>query len=130
MNTSPASCDCLESFTRRRFLQTTLAGAAALSTGPLIAAPTANSKAETLSAQFYKTLTETQRAAVCFPFEHELRSRVDNNWHITKPTLANAFTPDQQAMVREIFRNLRSPEYADTVYQQVEHDSGKAGFNG
>src|SRR5690242_13127904 len=102
MNTNPPSCDCLESFSRRRFLQTTLAGTAALSAAPLIAAPTAKSKAETLSAQFYKTLTEQQRAAVCFPFDHELRSRVDNNWHITKPTLANFFTPDQQAMVKEI----------------------------
>lgn len=130
MNTNPPSCDCLESFSRRRFLQTTLAGTAALSAARLIAAPTAKSKAETLSAQFYKTLTEQQRAAVCFPFDHELRSRVDNNWHITKPTLANSFTPDQQAMVKEIFRNLHSPEYAETVYKQVEHDSGKAGFNG
>jgi hypothetical protein len=31
-------------------------------------------------------------------------------------------------MVKEIFLGLHSPEYAETVYKQVEHDSGKAGF--
>src|SRR4030095_2225648 len=36
-------------------------------------------------------------------------------------------TKDQQAMVKEIFLGLHSPEYADTVYKQVEHDGGSAG---
>jgi hypothetical protein len=54
---------------------------------------------------------------------------VDNNWHITKQTLADFFTADQQAMVREIFRGLHSPEYAERVIKQVEHDSGQKGFN-
>ncbi len=132
---SPASCPDCAGINRRQFLQTSLKGATVLAASPLIvprafAAPTPQSKSETLSAQFFKTLTEKQRAAVCFPFDHELRSCVDNNWHITKPTLANFFTPDQQAMVKDIFRSLHSPEYAETVLKQVEHDSGKAGFNG
>src|SRR5206468_5945922 len=39
-------------------------------------------------------------------------------------------TADQQAMIKEIFLGLHSPEYAETVLKQVEHDSGKAGFGG
>jgi hypothetical protein len=131
-------CGVVESasaVSRRRFLQSSLTGAAALTASPLLepalrAAPTLQSRSETLAAQFFKTLSPGQRTAVCFPFGDPLQSRVDNNWHITKPTLDKFLTPDQQAMVKEIFRNLHSPEYAETVYQQVTHDSGKAGFMG
>src|SRR3954464_6187410 len=31
-------------------------------------------------------------------------------------------------MVKEIFMGLHNPEYAETVFKQVAHDSGKAGF--
>ncbi|MBI3882029.1 MAG: DUF3500 domain-containing protein [Verrucomicrobia bacterium] len=140
----PTSCpDCgvvesasaVPAVSRRRFLHSTLTGAAALAASPLLepalrAAPTMRSKSETLAAQLFKGLTPEQRAAVCFPFGHELQARVDNNWHITKPTLDKFFTADQQALTKEIFRNLHSPEYAETVYNQVTHDSGKAGFMG
>lgn len=135
-NASPALSTCPDcaslpgTLSRRSFLQHTLVGAAALSAAPLLAAPTFKSKSETLAAQLYSTLTPQQRAAVCFPFEHELRSRVDNNWHITKPTLDKFFTPDQQALTKELFLKLHSPEYAETVFNQVTHDSGKAGFMG
>src|SRR5262249_54018114 len=65
-----------------------------------------------------------------FPFDHPLRSKVDNNWQITDKKLAEFFNHDQQAMVREIFNGLHSPEYAERVWQQVEHDAGKEGFGG
>ncbi|MEW6302575.1 MAG: DUF3500 domain-containing protein [Verrucomicrobiota bacterium] len=116
---------------RRTFLKSTVAGVAAVTAGTLPSfAAAKKSKAgesETLVATLYKSLTEEQRKAICFPFDHPLRSKVDNNWHITKTTL-NQFTPDQQAMIREIFLGLHSPEYAETVMKQVIHDSGKAGF--
>lgn len=131
---SPFTCpDCGpgDTVSRRAFLQRSAAGAAALATTPaLMAAPTPTSGAETLAAQFYKSLTEQQRAAVCFAFDNPLRTKVDNNWHITKPTLANFFTRDQQALAKELFLKLHSPQYAQKVYDQVNHDSGKAGFNG
>ena len=76
----------------------------------------------------YKSLSEDQRKAVCFAFDHPLRSKVDNNWHIVDKKLAQFFTADQQQMVKEVFKGLHSPEYAETVYKQVEHDSGKEGF--
>jgi hypothetical protein len=93
-----------------------------------VAAPTKTSKSETLVTSFYKSLKEEQRKIICFPSDDPLRLKVDNNWQITKQTVAELFNQDEQAMVREIFRNLHSPEYADKVLQQVEHDAGKEGF--
>src|ERR1044071_3758541 len=131
----PNSCPCGEPINRRSFLKTTVSGVAVAAAGslPLItsvnaAAKTAKaSKPETLVSTLYKSLTEAQKAAVAFPFEHPLRSKVDNNWHITNKKLSEFFTADQQAMVREIFMGLHSPEYAETVMKQVEHDGAEDG---
>ena len=82
---------------------------------------------ETLVTTLYKSLTEEQRKAVAFPFDHPLRSKVDNNWHIVDKKL-NFYTRDQQQMIREIFMGMHSPEYAETVMKQVVHDSGDKGF--
>lgn len=120
--------------TRRDFLKTTVSGAAFAATGAgalLNAAPARKaSQPETLVATLYKSLSEEQRKAVVFPFDHPLRSKVDNNWHITDKKLSEFFTRDQQAMVKEIFMGIHSEQYAETVYKQVEHDSGKEGFGG
>jgi hypothetical protein len=132
-------CDCGQhsnEISRRQFLRTTIGTAAIAAAGSLPvlvpqtarSAPTPKSASETLVTTFYKSLTEPQRQAVCFPFDHPLRSKVDNNWHIVDKKLASFFTKDQQAMVREIFVKLHSPEYAQKVLQQVEHDAGKPGF--
>ncbi|MBO94855.1 MAG: hypothetical protein CMI32_08170 [Opitutales bacterium] len=118
---------------RRNFVTTAASGAVLASAGSLMLDPkTALAKAkaskesssETLSATLYKSLNDKQREAVCFPFDHPLRSKVDNNWHITKPRLGADFDKDQQAMVREIFLKLHSPEYAQKVLGQVESDAG------
>jgi hypothetical protein len=139
MSSNPSSlgsCDCCNSIDRRTFLKTTLTGLAVATAGalPSISSPSAHAasvkpaQSETLVAGLYKGLTEEQRKHICFPFDHPLRSKVDNNWHITDKKLTDFFTPDQQAMVREIFNGLHSPEYAEKVMKQVEHDSGKEGF--
>jgi len=126
------SCPDCGSFTRRDFLKTTAGAAAASALGsvPLVArAAGALAKSETLVATLFKSLGEEQRKAVCFPFEHPLRSKVDNNWMIADP-LKKVFNADQQAMIRDIFLGLHSPEYADRVMEQVVHDSGGDGFDG
>jgi hypothetical protein len=137
MNTKPCpDCESGGLFTRREFLKTTVTGAAVAAVMPLatplraqpVAKAAVNSfQSETLVAAFYKTLTEPQRKVVCFPFDHPLRSKVDNNWQITEKRISEFFTKDQQAMVKEIFLGLHSPEYAETVYQQVEHDGNSSG---
>jgi hypothetical protein len=133
---SPVSCECCSDITRRTFLKTTASSLALAASGslPLLASQHAKAPilkkgtSETLVATLYKSLTESQRQAVVFPFDHPLRSKVDNNWHITKQKVADFFTPDQQAMIREIFLKMHSPEYAERVMKQVEHDAGKGGF--
>jgi hypothetical protein len=128
-------CDCLKSINRREFLKTAVGGVAAatvVGATPVVLAEKATkagkaAQSETLVGTLYKSLTEEQRKAVAFPFDHPLRSKVDNNWHITDKKL-DFYTADQQAMIREIFNGLHSPEYAETVMKQVIHDSGKAGF--
>lgn len=124
----PGSCpDC--HITRRDFLKSTVIGAAALAVAPtaLTAAGKTKATSETLVATLFKSLSDEQRNSIVFPFDHPLRSKVDNNWHITKKTIAELLNKDQQAMVRDIFNGLHSPEYAKRVFQQVEHDSGGPG---
>src|SRR5579859_316787 len=132
-------CDCCDStgsISRRTFIKSAVSGLAAASAGPLPLLAGESSKApiikpgssETLVTTLYQSLTEAQRKAVVFPFDHPLRSKVDNNWHITPQRVGKDFTPDQQAMIREIFLKMHSPEYAQRVIQQVEHDAGEEGF--
>ena len=130
----PSDCGC-SSLTRREFLKTTVSGLAvataglpALTSPSAYAAPAKSDRSETVVSSLFKTLTDEQKKAVCFPFDHPLRSKVDNNWHIVKQKLADFYTKDQQAMIKEIFLSLHSPEYAEKVFQQVHHDAGKEGF--
>jgi hypothetical protein len=136
MKTPHATCpDCITAIptlSRRDFLRTATTAAAAAGIAPALplfgAAAAHKTDSETLSATLYNSLNEAQRKELCFGFDHPLRLKVDNNWHITPRGIDKALTADQQAMVQEIFMGLHNPEYAQTVYKQVEHDSGKAGF--
>lgn len=139
-----ADCPDCDDLTRRGFLKSTSAGiAAAAVTTPMLSSATVRAAdaptkkkptSETLVAQFHKTLTEEQKKIMAFPFDHPLRREVNNNWHITKAKIASSFTKDQQAMIREIFMGLHSPEYAKKVFTQVDDDNSHAnrrgGFDG
>lgn len=140
MNPKPRlpDCDCCvrSEISRRSFIKTAVAGLAATGAGALAVpgseqlkslAP-AQGTSETLVTTLYHSLTEEQKRTVLFPFDHPLRSKVDNNWHITPQRVGKDFTPDQQAMIREIFLKMHSPEYAERVFKQVEHDAGEQGF--
>ena len=118
--------EAINLLSRRKFVATTAsASAIALASSSLQGKPQSdkNTTAETLVQSLYKSLNEKQREAICLPFDHPLRSKVNNNWHINKTRL-NQFSDDQQAMVREIFLKLHSPEYAQKVFDQVDGDSG------
>ncbi|PYJ82528.1 MAG: hypothetical protein DME22_18415 [Verrucomicrobia bacterium] len=131
-------CECCSGITRRTFLKATVVGAAAVAASPLPSlavsqaekAATKKATSETLVTTLFKSLNEEQQKPICFPFDHPLRSKVDNNWMITDKKISEFFTNDQQALIREIFTGLHSPEYAGKVMQQVEHDGGKEGFGG
>lgn len=120
-----------DDITRRVFLQTTAAGAAAMGIGGGVLAAEDKARkvtSETLAAQLYGSLTETQRETLCFDFDYHLRHTVDNNWHITKSHIDELLTPEQQALTKELFLSMHSEEYAPQVLKQVEHDAGKRGF--
>jgi hypothetical protein len=120
----------LSSTDRRRFiLQGLSAAGGALVGNDLLAEAKASPKSETLAATLYKSLTPEQNSKICFPFDHPLRSKVDNNWHITKEKIGSFLTPDQVAMVKEIFHNLHSEEYVGKVWEQFDSDNkGDGGF--
>ena len=127
---SSSSCNCIDLMDRRLFLKSTAVAAALLPFGAATEAAdriTRRGSSETLVGQFYKSLSEEQQKGVCFEFGHELQSKIDNNWHITK-TRVKEFSKEQQELIREIFTGLHSEEYAGPVLQQVEHDNGKEGF--
>jgi hypothetical protein len=136
---APLGCDCAvpqaltSQVSRRRFLAAAATGLAAAATRPLwtpqaTAAPTPADASETLVTQLYKSMSDTQRAAVCFDFDHPLRDKVDNNWMITKKSLRDVLSPDQQDLVRQIYRGLHRPEFAERAMQQAIHDSEGKGF--
>ncbi len=138
---SEAHCDCPTprdpnlALSRRRFLATTATGLAATASQRLWspqagAAPTPADAAETLVAQLYKSLGESQRAALCFDFDHPLRDQVDNNWMITKKSVKDVLNPDQQDLVRQIYVGLHRPEFAERAMRQAVHDSDGKGFEG
>jgi len=127
-----------QNFDRRQFLQksstvaaaTTVAVSGLLSDVATAAEETKSPKSETLVTQLYQGMTDKQKKVCAFPFDHPLRKRIDNNWNITRTEVGTDFDKDQQQLIREIFQNLHSPEYAKAVMKQVEHDSRHdGGFN-
>lgn len=140
------SCpDCSSSpmndLTRRGFLKTAAIGAAsaaAASAGLITAgafpnfagaAPVAASTdaGQTLAGALYESLSEGQRKLICFPFEHPLRLKVDNNWHIVNSPISDVLNRNQRQMVRDLFLDLHSDEYAGRVLHQVDDDNKEDG---
>ncbi len=127
-------CPDCDSIGRREFLKTVAVSGAALATGvsgsrilTASALPEAGAHidtSETVVGTLYKSLTPEQRQHVTFPFGDPLQSKVDNNWKIVPTTIAETFTPDQQAMIREIFRDLHNPEFVDKVIYHINEDAG------
>ncbi len=130
---NPAGCADCASLSRRQFVRTVGAGVLAASApilgrpaaaeGPAKVGPSPSAAAETAVARFYKTITPEQRKVICFPFDHPLRSTVKNNWAIVKPTIDD-MKPEQQALCREIMKNLCSEEGYERFMKQMDDDAG------
>jgi len=136
-------CSDCDNLSRRKFLKSTVGSAAAIaaaSAGVLgvpglsrnvmgeEAVAAVKPTSETLVAQLYKSLKAEQKKAICFPFDHALRSDVDNNWFIIKDKrVKDSYDKDQQALIRDIFTSMHSEEYAPKVMEQVEHDNKDIG---
>ncbi len=69
--------------------------------------PKRTDSSETAVGRLFKSLKDDQRKILCFPFDHPLRSRIGNNWAITKPKISD-LSKEQQALCVEIFKGLTS----------------------
>jgi hypothetical protein len=81
-------------------------------------------KAESLVKTLYDSLTPKQRETVCLPWTDRRRSMVQANWEIVKPTIAETFTSDQQAMIQGILRGITTEEWYPKILAQMQNDSG------
>ncbi len=132
-------CDAIEiaAVDRRGFLGGVAAAAATTSaltifaTPRLQAAPTPDSAAETAVKALYENLTDDQKKKICFDWDYKdpdrglLRSRVSNNWNITKPHLDGDFyTKKQRDIINDIFSGIFNPEWQKTIKKQLKDDSG------
>jgi hypothetical protein len=126
----------LHTLERRSFLHT--AGAATLATigAPMSSAFAApdKQKPESLVQLLYQDLDQRQRKAVCFPWNHVdkkrglLRTRIENNWRITRPTInSDFFSRYQQDLIRAIFEGMTNPEWHTRFDQQLRDDVGGFG---
>ncbi len=122
---------------RRDFLR--LAGAATL-TGAGVpwvggnaasAAPKPTSPSETAVTELYASLSEAQKKAVCFAWDHQdrrrglLRTFVANNWQVTPQRIRSDFySKKQQHLIHDIFKGLINPEWYARFMKQLKDDSG------
>ena len=96
--------------------------------------PSASSP-ESLVKVLYDALSPKQREAVCFPWDHQdeerglLRTRVSANWDITDYYINDDefYTKDQQAIIRNIFEGIISPEWHQRIDKQLDDDAGGYG---
>ena len=126
-------CEGDSAVSRRDFIRVASAGtAAAAAMGPAIlraADEKADKTPETLTKKFYDSLSEKQRAAVCFDWDYvdskrnfgTLRTRVANNWHITPQTINSDFyTKDQRELAYAIWQGIIHPDWHARVQKQIE----------
>lgn len=126
--------ECDEGLSRRDFVRRVTGAAVAGGLLPFVATsrtalanPSSKSTAETAVKRFYDSLDESQKKVICFPFDHELRTKINANWAITKPKIEEFFTKGQQATLDEIFRGVVSADGYDRFKKQMEDDGGGFG---
>ncbi len=125
---------------RRRFLLSSLGAGVALAAGAaplgqLARADDAPVKVpETAVKTLYDTMTDAQRKELCFDWDFVdkdrglLRTRVSNNWHITKPTINSVFfTKEQRLLVRDIFEGIVQKDWQPKIDKQLKDDAGGFG---
>jgi uncharacterized protein DUF3500 len=127
--------------TRRAFLGATGAAALSVVSSPSLpawadvaGAASPSAAPESVVKLLYASLTDAQKKVICFDWDHRdpkkglLRTRVENNWHITPPNIADPFyTGEQRAMIRSIYEGMLNPEWVKKVDQQLKDDAGGFG---
>jgi hypothetical protein len=122
-------CEPVEPVTRRQFLKAagtalmTASVAATASALPALDTPRVGT-AEQLVKELYNTLTTEQKRQIVLPWESARRTMVAANWAIVEPTIGEVFTPDQQEIVRAIFKAVTNEEWYPKFLAQMKTDSG------
>lgn len=125
------------SMPRRGFLETVSRIAAA---GSLAAVPSLTSlqgeekvakekkpEAENFVNLLHESLSEKQRQAICFDFDHPLSRKIANNWHIVPQRIGEFLDSDQQELVRQILRGITSEDGYERFLRQMKDDDGGLG---
>ncbi|WP_417851865.1 DUF3500 domain-containing protein [Thalassoglobus sp.] len=115
---------------RRKFLEAASVTAISATLAPsLFAAPSRSSKAETAVQEFYSSLTDQQKSQICFPYNHQLRSKISANWHVTKPTIGlDFYTDKQRAMINNAIKGMTSQDGYERLQKQMDEDDGGVDF--
>ncbi len=132
MSHQKRSCGDCHQFDRRSFVKTLGGAALAGAAAPVLfdprlahAAPTPTSPAETAVGRFYASLSADQKRAICLPFNHEARSRISANWHVTEALIGDDFyTNEQRAMIDQIVRNITTEDGYERLQRQMDDDDG------
>lgn len=122
--------DCESIVSRRHFVRTVGGAAVTAAAIPLFgqsaaAAPTPSSGAETAVSRLYQTLSDDQRSAICFPFEHQLRKKISANWGVTDQEIGSDFyTDEQRELIGQIVRHVTSEDGHQRLLKQMDDDIG------
>jgi len=116
-----------DSINRRDFLKVSAVAAASL-------AASRGKDPETIVKTLYESLSDKQKAVICFDWDHKEKSRgllrtyISNNWRITKPGIkTDFFSVAQQGMIREIFEGIINPDWTQRFDKQLKDDMGGYG---
>jgi Protein of unknown function (DUF3500) len=129
-------CGEMTEVNRREFIKGVSAAALGASAGvvPVFATPRlalagdqVKSTPETAVKRLYDSLSDKQKSVICKPFDDPLRQKYGANWAITKPTISDFFTKDQQETIREIFRGCTSEDGYARFLKQMDEDYGGFG---
>lgn len=130
----------ISKLTRRSWIRTAgaTAGLLATTSAESLLSAAGKSNSDSLATQLYKSLSDSQKEKICLPANHPKRQYISNWWYIhPEHRIPATFTADQQALIRQIFDSLHSPEHQDAVNNQVlldqygkESNAPSAGFFG
>ena len=128
---------------RRDFIRTVGGSLAAAVAGPAIVAASPNElaasasgkakplkSAETFVKLLYESLSPEQLGVMQFPFDHNLRLKVANNWNVVDPevgAIGTLYTPDQQELIRHILSGVVSGDGYERFQRQMKDDAGGFG---
>jgi hypothetical protein len=121
---------------RRAFLRLAAASVGALAAPNVLSAkPEEKKPSESVVKLLYESLSDAQKKQICFAWDHAekgrglLRTRISNNWRITRPAIKSTFyTAEQQQMIRDIVVGLMNPDWVTRFDRQFKDDMGGYGL--